>query len=103
MSKKSSIFAADLEIVPSATIKYNRVMKKKCVFKVTACGEIYKVAAVVGLIDEPLWAVMKGRVYAPKPFLYRTPDEAVSRAVYLAKLDLHKNDLLMYEPCRGQS
>lgn len=72
-------------------------MKKKCVFKVTACGEIYKVAAVVGVGDEPLWAVMKGRVYAPKPFLYWTPDEAVDRAIHLAKIDLQKNDLLMYE------
>lgn len=33
MSKKSSIFAADLGIVPTATIKNNRVMKKECIFK----------------------------------------------------------------------
>lgn len=73
-------------------------MSKKSIFKVTACSEIYKVAEVKGLGDEPLWAVMKGRVYAPKPFLYRTPDEAIDRAIYLAKLELHKRDLLMYEP-----
>ena len=29
MSKKSSTFVADLGIVPTATIKYNRVMKRK--------------------------------------------------------------------------
>lgn len=72
-------------------------MKKKCVFKVSVCGEIFKVATVVGFNDEPLWAVMKGRVYAPRPFLYRTPDEAVDRAIYLAKLELQKNELLMKE------
>lgn len=73
-------------------------MTKKSVFKVTACGEIFKVAAVAEVGDEPLWAVMQGRVYAPKPFLYRTPDEAIDRAIYLAKLELHKKDLLLYEP-----
>jgi hypothetical protein len=33
MSKKSSTFEADLGIVPDRTIKYNRVMKKECIFK----------------------------------------------------------------------
>ena len=33
MSKKSSIFVADLGMVPSATIKYYRVMERVCIFK----------------------------------------------------------------------
>ncbi|MBQ2659711.1 hypothetical protein IJF85_01910 [Candidatus Saccharibacteria bacterium] len=73
-------------------------MKRKCIFKVTACGETFKVAAVDEIGGETLWAVMKGRVYAPRPFLYRTLDEGINRALYLAKLELHNNDLLMFEP-----
>lgn len=73
-------------------------MTRKCIFKVTACGEMFKVVAAEKIADEQLWAVMNGRVYAPKPFLYRTPDEAINRALYLAKLELHKKDILLYEP-----
>lgn len=71
-------------------------MKRKCVFKVTANKETFKVVAVEGI--EPLWAVLNGRVYATRPFLYRTHDEAVNRAIDLAKLELQKNNLLMLEP-----
>lgn len=73
-------------------------MKRKCVFKVTACGETFKVAEMKAVGEESLWAVLKGRVYAPRPFLYRTLDEGINRALYLAKLELHNNDMLMYEP-----
>ena len=70
-------------------------MKKVCVFKVTALGRTFKVTSLEGVGDEILWAVFEGRVYAPKPFLYRTPDEAITRAVYLAKLDLDKSGLFL--------
>ena len=43
MSKKSSTFVADLGIVPSATIKTNRVMKKECVFRVEVEGSLWRV------------------------------------------------------------
>lgn len=43
MSKKSSTFVADLGIVPVRTIKYNRVMRKECVFKVVVEGRVWKV------------------------------------------------------------
>lgn len=46
ISKKSSIFAAELGIVPSATIKYNRVMKKEILCKVSADGVIYRLERV---------------------------------------------------------
>lgn len=72
-------------------------MARKCVFKVTAMGETFKVVEVKNLGDGPLWAVLKGRVYAPRPFLYQTPDEGIERAVYLAKLELSKNNLLAFE------
>lgn len=73
-------------------------MRRKSVFKVTAYGEIFKVTTIEGIGDEMLWAVMKGREYAKRPFLYRTPDEAIDRAVYLAKLELHENNILLYKP-----
>lgn len=73
-------------------------MTKKCIFKVTVSDEIFKVTKVVGLGDETLWAVMNGRVYANKPFLYQTPDDAINRAIFLAKLELQKEDILMFEP-----
>ena len=60
-------------------------------------GETFKVVAVNFEDQDPLWAVLQGRVYAPRPFLYQTPDEGINRAVHLAKLELSKNDLLMYE------
>lgn len=43
ISKKSSIFAADLGIVPSTTIKYNRVMTRKCVFRIEIEGSLWRV------------------------------------------------------------
>lgn len=46
ISKKSSTFVADLGIVPTATIKYYRVMKKECVFKCQIDGKWYKVYKV---------------------------------------------------------
>lgn len=46
MSKKSCTFASDLEIVQIVTIKYNRVMKKECIFKCYAQGEWWYVYGV---------------------------------------------------------
>ena len=43
ISKKSSIFVADLGIVPAITIKYIRIMEKNCVFKIEYHGDLYRV------------------------------------------------------------
>ena len=62
ISKKSSTFASDLGIVPTATIKYNRVMEKLEICKVQIGAEIYKVNQFVDN-DVPIEAyrVMHGR------------------------------------------
>lgn len=62
MSKKSSTFAADLGIVPTTTIKTNRVMEKVEVCKVTIGNEIYKVNQLCkeGVMLEE-YRVMHGR------------------------------------------
>ena len=62
MSKKSSIFAVDLGIVPTATIKYYRVMEKVEICKVQIGAEIYKVNQLMNndvALDE--YRVMHGR------------------------------------------
>ena len=62
MSKKSSIFVADLGIVPTATIKTLRVMDKVEICKVQIGAEIYKVNQLVNngvALDE--YRVMHGR------------------------------------------
>lgn len=62
MSKKSSIFAADLGIVPDRTIKYYRIMDKVEICKVQIGTEIYKVNQLVNndvVLDE--YRVMHGR------------------------------------------
>lgn len=60
-------FAADLGIVPSATIKYYRVMKRECVFKIEVEGWLWRVERE-GLLmsDEPstYWVMHRRRVYA---------------------------------------
>ena len=43
ISKKSSTFASDLGIVPTTTIKKNRVMKEKCIFRVQTFGRMWRV------------------------------------------------------------
>ena len=62
ISKKNSTFASDLGIVPTATIKYNRVMEKLEICKVQIGTEIYKVNQFVNN-DLPLeeYRVMHGR------------------------------------------
>lgn len=52
MSKKSSIFVADLGIVPTTTIKYYRVMEKRCVFKCCINGKWYRVYECVHPADK---------------------------------------------------
>ena len=65
MSKKSSTFVADLGIVPSATIKYSRVMEKLMICSLKYGDVIYKVNE---LVDEDGnghgFRVMKGRCIA---------------------------------------
>lgn len=73
-------------------------MKRKCVFKASVSDVVFKAVEVKEFDGETLWAVLKGRVYATRPFLYRTLDEAIGRVIYLAKLELSKKDLLTYEP-----
>lgn len=41
--KKSSTFVPDLGIVPSTTIRYHRVMKKRCVFRIEVEGCLWRV------------------------------------------------------------
>ena len=62
ISKKSSIFAADLGTVSDRTIKTNRVMEKVEICKVTIGNDIYKVNQLSNegvLLEE--YRVMHGR------------------------------------------
>ena len=43
ISKKSSTFVADLGIVPDRTIKYNRVMERRCVLRIEIEGSLWRV------------------------------------------------------------
>ena len=80
MSKKSSTFVADLGIVPTATIKYNRVMERDCIFK--ACKE------------NEWW------------YLYRYPNEKATRGciyrVYCGRKWYDRLSWFSYEMAMGQ-
>lgn len=78
ISKKSSIFAADLEIVPSATIKYYRVMEKVMICSLKYGEVIYKVN---GLVDKDGkghgFRVMKGRCIAKGGAFFNSEKAAI--------------------------
>lgn len=78
ISEKSSTFAAALGIIPTTTIKTNRVMKKECVFRCQCNGNHYRVMAEFKLckgkeciyivykerrkMKEGIWATLEGAI-----------------------------------------
>lgn len=93
MSKKSSIFAADLGIVPTATIKYYRVMKQDCIFKVDGGKGIYRVCQRTTRGGYIMFAVMKGRRLGLPVSVFEKAGDAISaanNAAYEDCKDIHK-------------
>lgn len=88
MSDKMCIFAADLGIVPSVTIKSLRVMKKECIFKAWG-GHVWM--RVLRFVN-PLTGLIYYRVYMGRCLCEGVPsydfrEDAIDKAIRLAKAD----------------
>lgn len=86
-------FAAALVIVPAVTIKYFRVMKKECIFKVWGGHVWFRVLRFVN----PLTGLICYRVYKGRKlcegvsvFVFRV--YAIDTAIRLAKADALSNE-----------
>lgn len=93
MSKKSCTFAVDLGIVPTVTIKYNRVMTKECIFRVDGGKGIYRVCQKTTVGGYILFTVYKGRKLALPISVYEKASEAIqaaNNAAYQDCKDIHK-------------
>ena len=78
MSKKSSIFASDLGIVPSATNKYSRVMEKVTICSLKYGEVIYKVNELVDNNGSYHgFRVMKGRCIAKGGAFFNSEKAAI--------------------------
>lgn len=84
MSKKSSIFAVDLGIVPSSTFNYILVMKRECIWKCeisTTYFSVYCVPPHRGSND------VRFQVYMGRKWIggdYERVEDAVRVAVYMS-------------------
>lgn len=84
ISKKSSIFAPELGIVPSITLKQIKDMNKKCIFRCQSNGVVFRV------IQEPFseevdcvrYVVYEGRKKAKCPWWYNR-EYAIETAIEL--------------------
>ena len=97
MSKKSSIFASDLGLVPSATNKYNRVMKKACIFRVDGGKGIYRVYEQTTRGGYVMFAVYKGRRLALPVSVFEKAGDAITAAYHAAYQDCKDINKLMYK------
>lgn len=89
ISKKSSIFAEDLGIVPTATNKHNRVMRyDKVIFR--AEGANRGLVQVVKHDDGKsiYYKVMRGRKMVDSCARYWLRDTALDRAVEICRRDI---------------
>lgn len=88
MSKKSSTFVADLGIVPTTTNKYNRVMKKECIFKAWGGHCWLRVLAIKKRPELPvIYRVMMDRCLLDGVNEFEQKGTAIDKAIALARLD----------------
>ena len=88
ISKKSSIFASGLGIVPAVTLKYLEFMKERCIFR--ACGgkKMCRVVVRYDSANNPFFVVYHGRKLAPFVSKWCTLVDAVRYAKRIAVRDM---------------
>lgn len=84
ISKKSSTFAADLGIVPSATIKYNRVMEKVEILKVDCKPRKVRIYRVDMENGNCLFMVYEGRKKVEQPNTFSDYYTSLKRCMIVA-------------------
>lgn len=97
IAKKSSTFVADLGIVPDQTIYINRVMKERCIFRVSGGKEMCRVAVRRNEDGGFYYVVYHGRRLAPTIARWSNVWDAIRAAERQAATDMREVCANIYE------
>lgn len=90
ISKKSSIFAPDLGIVPTITLKKGKDMKELCIFKAWGGKNMHRVCVRKNEDGGFYYVYYIGRKLAPTIAKWAMVNDAVNSAITGARLEMEK-------------